>query len=58
MFVAGTVQWPGPAEATARTRTHILAPLVRDVATDLDLVTGAWLARLLAVIGSGLNCTS
>ena len=58
IFVAGSLQGPGPAEATARTRAHIRAPLVRDVATDLDFVTGAWLAKLVAVIGSGLNCTS
>ena len=57
MFVAGSLHGPGPAEATAGTRAHIRAPLVRDVATDLNFATGAWLAKPVAVIGSGLNFT-
>jgi hypothetical protein len=42
----------------ARTRTHILDPLGRCMTAVLDFVTLVCGVQLVAVIGSGLVCTS
>jgi hypothetical protein len=42
----------------ARTRAHIFAPLISPEIAVLDFVTLGSLVQFVAVIGSGLTCTS
>src|SRR6266404_1496210 len=59
VFAAGSLQGPLLLSAPmARTRTHILAPLVKVFRWMLDLVLTSLNAQLLAVTGSTLVCNS
>ena len=58
IFVATSLHAPTPPGPTARTRTHILAPLVSPRMTAFDFVTLGCAVQLVPVMGSGLICTS